>query len=163
MEGAEDNFGDILQAKAIEEQDKDAENEKPTLQEIELHTGEEDERTIFQTRAKLFTMDEHLTWKERGTGQLKVNVRRIDGMGTRLVMRAEGVFRVILNVKLFKGMKCEYGPDPKFVKLAAFESGAVVQHAIKVGNGKLAQELFDTLMEGMPGDITDFFGERSEV
>src|SRR5258708_19292587 len=50
-----------------------------------------------------------------------------------LVMRAEGVFRLILNANLFAGMPCAIGQDPKFIKLSVLENGAFVHHAIKVG------------------------------
>jgi Ran-binding protein 3 len=49
-----------------------------------VHTGEEHEKTVHQTRAKLYTMDSRDTYKERGTGLLKVNVRKSDGRGGRL-------------------------------------------------------------------------------
>lgn len=52
------------------------------------NTGEEEDLTIFQTRAKLYTQDENFAYKERGTGLLKVNVRRRDGEGARIGMLA---------------------------------------------------------------------------
>lgn len=42
-------------------------------------TGEEDEDTVYSTRAKLFVMESEGGWKERGVGQLKLNKRRDDG------------------------------------------------------------------------------------
>lgn len=47
-------------------------------------TGEEDEETICQARGKLFILNAQSQWKERGTGMLKLNVRRDDGSGARL-------------------------------------------------------------------------------
>lgn len=46
-------------------------------------------------------------------------------------MRAEGVYRVILNVNLFSGMNLDLAQE-KFVKFVAVEDGALVQFAIKV-------------------------------
>jgi hypothetical protein len=46
-------------------------------------TGEEDEETIHHVRAKLYALCQN-QWKERGTGLLKLNVRRSDGGGARL-------------------------------------------------------------------------------
>lgn len=65
-------------------------------------------------------------------------------------MRAEGVFRLILNANLFAGMPCAIGQDPKFIKLSVLENGAFVHHAIKVGNPKIAQELVDTIYANLP-------------
>ena len=47
-------------------------------------TGEEDEETIHQVRGKLYVLCPQNQWKERGTGQLRLNVRRFDGGGARL-------------------------------------------------------------------------------
>ena len=46
-------------------------------------TGEEDEETIHSVRGKLFSLHEN-SWKERGTGLLKLNVNAKDGTGARL-------------------------------------------------------------------------------
>jgi len=58
-------------------------------------TGEEEEETIHHVRAKLYALCSQNQWKERGTGLLKVNVRRSDGGGARLrtkVMLSLAVF-----------------------------------------------------------------------
>ncbi|QRW02852.1 Ran-specific GTPase-activating protein 1 [Ceratobasidium sp. AG-Ba] len=123
---------------------------KPEIAEVTHNTGEEEDLTIFQTRAKLYTQDETFAYKERGTGVLKLNVRRTDGEGARIVMRAEGVLRLLLNMSLYPGLICELGPDPKFVKVAEITTHERKLHAIKVGNAKLAQDLYDHLMENTP-------------
>lgn len=49
---------------------------------LKLHiviTGEEDEFTEFQVRAKLFHLDSTSAWKERGVGSLKLNVNEKTG------------------------------------------------------------------------------------
>lgn len=47
-------------------------------------TGEEDEDTVYQVRGKLFVLNEQNQWSERGTGLIKLNVRRADGGSARL-------------------------------------------------------------------------------
>ena len=47
-------------------------------------TGEEDEETVYQVRGKLFALSPQNQWKERGTGTIRLNVRRDDGSGARL-------------------------------------------------------------------------------
>ena len=47
-------------------------------------TGEEDDDTIYQVRGKLFALSSQNQWQERGTGTLRLNVRRSDGAGARL-------------------------------------------------------------------------------
>lgn len=49
-----------------------------------VYTGEEDEETLYQCRAKLYVMQADGGWKERGVGALRLNVRAGDGKGARL-------------------------------------------------------------------------------
>jgi Ran-binding protein 3 len=51
---------------------------------LSVMTGEEDEDTVHQVRGKLFSLSDGNQWKERGTGTLKLNVRRSDGSSARL-------------------------------------------------------------------------------
>lgn len=53
-------------------------------------TGEEDEETVFQVRGKLFALSEQNQWSEKGTGMLRLNVRKSDSKGARL-----GEWRVV--------------------------------------------------------------------
>lgn len=148
--GAHREFEDILKAKGEETSSLDEAASKPDIHQVHYNTGEEDDLTVFQTRAKLYTQDENFAYKERGTGLLKVNVRRRDGEGARIVMRAEGVLRLLLNMALYPGLICELGPDPKFVKVAEITQNERRLHAIKVGSAKLAQELYDHLSDNIP-------------
>jgi len=94
-------FGERLRAgRDDEEGEPDEEKERERLQEqdgamfqfiqvqmskyVAVVTGEEDEETIHHVRAKLYALCPQNQWKERGTGLLKLNVRRSDGGGARL-------------------------------------------------------------------------------
>ncbi|CAD6889883.1 unnamed protein product [Tilletia caries] len=132
-------------------------------------TGEEAERTIFSARGRLFEMEPaSQNWKERGTGTIKCNVpnERVGGLfgatrgsstpGTgkarsppRLVMRTEGVLRLILNVILFPGMSVELAQE-KFVRFVAFEDDKLVHFAVRMPQPKVAEELFDTIKSRIP-------------
>ncbi|KAJ3889947.1 hypothetical protein GG344DRAFT_78307 [Lentinula edodes] len=100
---------------------------KVNLSEQEVSTGEELEETIHQVRGKLFALADG-AWKERGTGQLKINVRAEDGGGARLVMRKEAVYTLLLNVTLFAGMKCTLAQDPRYVRFSVIENGQQTTH-----------------------------------
>ena len=69
-----------------------------TLQQQEVTSGEEDEECIFTTDGALYEFvtedDKAPTWKERGRGELRLNLTK-DG-GARWYA-AEGNFRLILN------------------------------------------------------------------
>lgn len=77
-------------------------------------TGEEDETTVFVARGKLF-INEDKQWKERGTGAFKLNRSTGDGGANdeeqgasktraRLLLRAEGTQRVVLNSPIQKDL-----------------------------------------------------------
>ncbi|WOO84749.1 Brefeldin A resistance protein [Vanrija pseudolonga] len=137
-------FGDILREKGAEEKE-----EKVHLDKQEVFTGEEDEETVFQTRVKLFSMEtEQGAWRERGLGALKLNKRRADGGGARLVMRADGVLRVILNASLYVGMTCL--EDGKHVRTTVFEGGERRFITIRTANPKVAAELSAAIQEHTP-------------
>ena len=54
------------------------------LRAYSVITGEEEEETLLHARGKLYSLCPQNQWKERGTGLLKLNVRRADGGGARL-------------------------------------------------------------------------------
>lgn len=76
-----------------------------TLQQEDVTTGEEDEDVLFTTDGALyeFVTEEGKapSWKERGRGEMRLN-RGKDG-GARMVMRAKGNYRLILNAAMWKG------------------------------------------------------------
>lgn len=104
-----------------------------------VETGEEEEKTYFSCKAKLFQFSDK-EWKERGIGTFKVNVRIVNGQenkkAARMIMRADGVLRVMLNTPLFKGMTVgdASGNEPKSkqIHLASLESGRSVPCLLRV-------------------------------
>ncbi|XP_076920054.1 nuclear pore complex protein NUP50B-like isoform X2 [Bidens hawaiensis] len=71
---------------------------------VQVETGEENEKTIFTADSILFEYVDG-GWKERGKGELKVNVLTSGIRKARLVMRAKGNYRLILNASIFPDMK----------------------------------------------------------
>lgn len=57
-----------------------------------MTTGEEDEDTRYQVRAKLYQLDGVGAYKERGVGLLKIKVRKTDQTAVRL-----GMFKMRLS------------------------------------------------------------------
>lgn len=144
------SFGEKLRAgKDVEEEGSDEET-KPELTEQSVHTGEEDENVMYMVRAKLFRLSDQNQWKERGTGTLKLNVRKTDGEGARLVMRKEAVFTVLLNVTLFHGMAVSVTQDPRYVRISVIENGATVHYNLRVASAKIGEELLDAIKAYIP-------------
>ncbi|KAJ7019790.1 hypothetical protein C8F04DRAFT_1146674 [Mycena alexandri] len=146
------SFGAKLRAAKDEEEEgkSDEEGAKPVLTEQEFTTGEEDEETLHQVRGKLYSLVDGTQWKERGTGTLKLNVRRSDGGGARLVMRKEAVYTVLLNVTLFHGMRCTLAQDPRYLRLSVLEGGVATHYNLRVGSAKAAQELMNEINANLP-------------
>lgn len=109
------------------------------LTKATVETGEEEERTYFSCKAKLYQFSDK-EWRERGIGTFKVNVKLVNGKedkkATRMIMRADGVGRVMLNTPLFKGMTVgdASGKEPKSkqIHLASFENGRSVPTLLRV-------------------------------
>ncbi|KAK4590572.1 hypothetical protein RGQ29_020936 [Quercus rubra] len=76
----------------------------PSKQEVVMETGEEQERVVFTADSVMFEFVDG-GWKERGKGELKVNVSTTGTEKARLVMRARGNYRLILNASLYPDMK----------------------------------------------------------
>ncbi|KAJ5176037.1 uncharacterized protein N7482_001914 [Penicillium canariense] len=117
-----------------------------------IETGEEEEETIFACKGKLF----HFTsgeWKERGVGTFKVNARKNDAdkQTGRMIMRADGALRVMLNSPVFQGMT--FGdakneePTTKQILLASSEEGRTVPLLLRVGNEALAKDLYGVIKD----------------
>ncbi|KIO10844.1 hypothetical protein M404DRAFT_878217 [Pisolithus tinctorius Marx 270] len=143
-EFAPSSFGERLRS-AKDADDSQSDREKEKLTEQEVLTGEEEEETIHQVRGKLYVLCPQNQWKERGTGQLKLNVRRTDGGGARLA-----VYTVILNVTLFPGMKCFIAQDPRYLRFSAIDGGTTVHYNLRVSNAKIAQELLEEIDANLP-------------
>lgn len=118
----------------------------------EIKTGEEDEESKFSATAKIFELD--LTkisegWKERGIGPIHLNVSLKDSNQVRLVMRSQGLLKVILNMKikpdtkLLKGLEASLSPG-KFLRFNFINAeGNPNQYLLKFGSQSLRDELFD--------------------
>ncbi|CAG8568418.1 3099_t:CDS:2 [Diversispora eburnea] len=131
-----------------EENEKESGAEETSFQQQEVLTGEENEITRHSVKAKLYCMVGQM-WKERGVGTLKLNYPRNYENNPRLVMRADNVLRVILNVALFPGMHVERSQE-KFIRLGVFEGGLLVHLAVKVSDSKTADKLYRAILAAIP-------------
>ncbi|KAI0564306.1 NUP50 (Nucleoporin 50 kDa) [Gracilaria domingensis] len=79
------------------------------FKEQPVTSGEEDEETLFRTRTKLYSLEgesDKMRWRECGVGALKMNQHK-GNKRVRLLMRSEGVLRVILNTPLHTHVKLD--------------------------------------------------------
>lgn len=151
---------------ANQEENKEEGNEKDVYKQVHLEkqdvkSGEENEETIFQVKAKLYHMELSKMsegWKERGFGIIKVNKfldPPSDSYTSRLVMRQNGNLKLILNLPIvngfhtIKGMPSSLSAN-KFIRIQILESGEPVQYAIKVGQAENSEKLFKTIQDQIP-------------
>ncbi|XP_010322681.1 nuclear pore complex protein NUP50A isoform X2 [Solanum lycopersicum] len=121
----------------------------PSMQEVPIVTGEEHEKAIFTADSVLF---EYLNggWKERGKGELKLNISSGTGKA-RLVMRTRGNYRLILNANLYPEMKLA-SMDKKGVTFACMNSAddgkdGLSTIALKFKDASIIEEFRAAVME----------------
>lgn len=132
-----------------------------SLQEIQVETGEEKEKAIFTADAALFEFLDG-GWKERGRGELKLNVSEEKDKRPRLVMRSKGNYRLLLNASLFPDMKLSK-MDNRGITFACANSAAegktgLTTYAVKLKDGVMASE-FTATVEAHKGKGTNTTSE----
>ncbi|KZT07226.1 uncharacterized protein LAESUDRAFT_725127 [Laetiporus sulphureus 93-53] len=133
-------FGERLRSQKDEEDSE--EKHKQEFTEQEVITGEEDEETIYQCRAKLYALNDE-NWAERGTGQVRINVRRDDPTKARLIMRKDSVYTVLLNTMLVKGMTwTKHELDTRFIRFAAYEKGGLMKYNLRLPTLAQAEDFY---------------------
>ena len=115
----------------------------PSMQEVPVETGEENERVVFSADSVLFEFLDG-GWKERGKGELKVNVSSAGAERARLLMRARGHFRLILNASLYPDMKLA-NMDKRGITFACMNSigegkDSLSTFALKFKDGSIVEE-----------------------
>ncbi|XP_067299077.1 E3 SUMO-protein ligase RanBP2 isoform X2 [Pseudorasbora parva] len=114
-------------------------------EKVDLVTGEEDERTLYSQRVKLFRFDpETSQWKERGVGNLKLLKNSKNGR-LRVLMRREQVLKVCANhwITTTMNLKPLSGSDRAWMWMANdFSDGdaRLEQLAAKFKTPELAEE-----------------------
>ncbi|KAK6124944.1 hypothetical protein DH2020_041313 [Rehmannia glutinosa] len=83
---------------------------------------EKKKKAVFSADSVIFEYTDGV-WKERGKGELKVNVSTSGAGKARLIMRARGNYRLILNASLFPDMKLT-NMDKKGITFACVNSAS---------------------------------------
>ncbi|CAN4088935.1 unnamed protein product [Withania somnifera] len=122
----------------------------PSKEQVTVETGEENEKPVLTADSVLF---EYLDggWKERGKGELKVNVSTTGAGKCRLVMRTKGNYRLILNANLYPEMKLA-NMDKRGVTFACLNSagegkGGLSTIALKFKDASIVEEFRAAVME----------------
>ncbi|KQK06787.1 ran-binding protein 1 homolog b [Brachypodium distachyon] len=127
------------------------------LEEVAVTTGEEDEDSLLDMKAKLYRFDKDGNqWKERGTGTVKLLKHKENGK-VRLVMRQAKTLKICANHLVISTTKMQEhaGSDKSCVWHAAdFADGEVKDEmfAIRFGsveNCKKFKDLVDEIAESL--------------
>ncbi|KAF5273784.1 hypothetical protein FQA39_LY00899 [Lamprigera yunnana] len=128
---------------------------KRKFEEVEVITGEEGERNVLQITCKLFAFDKSTggSWQERGRGTLRLNDQdTVDGTQSRLVFRASGSLRVVLNTKIWAEMTIELASN-KSIRFMAFDANGEVKVFLLTGNQEDVKLLFKLLETRLQKEI----------
>ncbi|KAI8887444.1 hypothetical protein K501DRAFT_283258 [Backusella circina FSU 941] len=119
----------------------------PGIERRKITTGEESEEVICQTKGRLY--------KEHRAGIFRLNKSE---KASRLVMRTDSVYRLILNAKIFPGIKVSVKQD-KFVCFGTMETETnengtsetkLVNYALKLGSPSAAQNICQHIISCIP-------------
>lgn len=122
--------------------------------EIEVTTGEEDEKKLFGERAKLYRFDQtNKEWKERGVGEFKV-LHHPANNSYRLLLRREQIHKCVLNMAL--SVDFQMNPmkqsDKAFCWVATnfaedTENGVLESLSVRFRNASLAQKFHEIVKD----------------
>ncbi|TPX39776.1 hypothetical protein SeLEV6574_g06992 [Synchytrium endobioticum] len=131
--------------------------------EVKSGAGEETDKTLFESRSKLFVFNPEATeadkkWRVAGVGDMKVN-EDVKTRKGRLLMKVEGGLVVLLNCNIFAGFHVSVANDSKdarflvpvkgFAGTAALEGpktqNTMVQFMLKFRSHELAKQFGETV------------------
>ncbi|GAB2228130.1 hypothetical protein Droror1_Dr00009960 [Drosera rotundifolia] len=143
----------------------------PAMKVVPVETGEENEETVFSANAVLFEFLDG-GWKERGKGELKVNVSSSgEKERARLVMRTRGNLRLILNASLYPDMKLadidKRGISFACVNTTTEKNDSLTTYALKFKDGSVKESFSSAVAahkgEAQPADTDENSVKASDV
>ncbi|OVF04664.1 putative nucleoporin [Clavispora lusitaniae] len=112
------------------------------------NTGEEDENVVYQRKSKLMLYDpenKESPYKNMGVGELKLLSKK-DGSSSRILVRADGGLRVLLNILVLKDVSYATMGNGSLVRAPAVNSeGKIETYVLKVKTPADGKELCDAL------------------
>ncbi|CAH1972533.1 unnamed protein product [Acanthoscelides obtectus] len=149
---SKDKEGKTLSESAREYEE--SRSNKRKYEEVEVFTGEENERNILNISCKLFSFDNVTSnWQERGRGTLRLNDFDVDSeIGSRIVFRTSGCLRVILNTKIWAEMTVDKASE-KSIRLTALDGNGDIKVFLVMASNDDAGKLFHNLQTRLEREI----------
>ncbi|KAF9438072.1 hypothetical protein BGZ76_009853 [Entomortierella beljakovae] len=115
---------------------------------VDSREGEEDETTVFETRAKLFACPEKAgaEYKDLGLGQFRVNEHGVTKK-RRMIMRVQGTGLIVLNSWVIQGMP-PVRENKSNITIFGIEDGKPKKFLVRVKVVESADDLFQALEAG---------------
>lgn len=115
-------------------------------EKVEVHTGEEDEETLYTKRSKVSQLKADKSgYESKGLGELKVLKNKVTGK-SRFLVRSDGSFNVVLNVPISKDIKYEIiGAKNNILKVPVFTESGVETYICQVKTNGDAEELLKSV------------------
>ncbi|XP_073977075.1 ran-binding protein 3 isoform X1 [Rhodnius prolixus] len=112
---------------------------KRKFEAVQVITGEEEESNVLQINCKLFSWSS-CSWVERGRGTLRVNDLPTNPPSHRLIVRAAGSLRLVLNTKIWSGMTVDRA-SVKSIRITGMDSNGVVKVFLLMASPKEMDQL----------------------
>ncbi|KAI8910243.1 hypothetical protein EDD86DRAFT_204869, partial [Gorgonomyces haynaldii] len=131
-----------------EEQGDDGEDAMPPEEQLGNKlmkgAGEEQETTLHQVRAKLFSKADGAEFKVAGVGDIKLNRNNETGK-TRILFRTEGIGKIILNDYILSATPCKKVSDKRLSLILHDENAKLAPWLVHVKEPKDCDALFDAI------------------
>ncbi|KAG0291337.1 hypothetical protein BGZ96_005275 [Linnemannia gamsii] len=121
------------------DQERVADDTKSEL--VDSRKGEEDERTVYEVRAKLYGVENN-ELKDLGVGQFRVNEHTVSKK-RRMIMRTGGTGLITLNSWIIQGMLPQRNKN--MLTIFAIEQGKPKRFMLRVKEEQTAHELLQAL------------------
>lgn len=134
----------------VEEVEVKGDFKVPTVklgEKVEEKTGEEEEEVLYTKKSKISLYNsESKKYDSKGLGELKV-LRNRNTKKSRVLVRADGSNRVILNVAIVSGFNYETTGKGNFVKIPAAGSGSIDLYMAQVKTADDGGNLLNALQK----------------
>lgn len=119
---------------------------------IRTGAGEEDEKTLVDVRCKLFVLERERGWTDLGVAIFKVNQKDDDSRRSRMLARAEGSGKILLNAWINANVVVECaGEGRREVSLLCVNQDAkLAKYLVRCKEPSMCQQLCDRIASLTP-------------
>jgi hypothetical protein len=117
---------------------------------IKTGVGEEDENSLSEQRCKLFIFEKEKGWTDLGVAIFKINQRKDDADKSRILARAEGSGRILINSWINVNTVCEHAVGKREFNLLCVQDGRPARYLVRVKEPDEARLLAEKITSLIP-------------